>query len=169
MHLFNNKVAYCNTYFTAFRLLPTCYYIKYFTFLRLLIVNKLVVLNILFSTFYWELNNDYFLSDMLHSSDYWLQICCCIQYFTIFSLLKTNKLFVVSCYLQQIIDFVEHRIACDYCGEDRPLANHPDDVAKSAHLDFLLSKGRCVFGRNNIVTKVGDYFLYFLGCIIAVI
>ncbi|CAG5132430.1 unnamed protein product [Candidula unifasciata] len=60
---------------------------------------------------------------------------------------------------KKIIDFVEHRIACDYCGEERPLANHPDDIAKAAHLDFLLSKGSCVFGRDSIVAKIENYIM----------
>ncbi|CAL1546769.1 unnamed protein product [Lymnaea stagnalis] len=60
---------------------------------------------------------------------------------------------------QKIIDFVEQRIAYDYCGEDRLLANHPDEFAKSAHLEFVQSKGRYVLGRDNLVLQIENYIL----------
>ncbi|KAI8786853.1 telomerase protein component 1 [Biomphalaria glabrata] len=60
---------------------------------------------------------------------------------------------------QKIIDFVQQRIAFDYCGEERPLASHPDEYAKLAHLEFLHSKGKCVLGRDNLVQQMENYIV----------
>ncbi|XP_059178256.1 TPR repeat-containing protein DDB_G0287407-like isoform X2 [Physella acuta] len=59
----------------------------------------------------------------------------------------------------KVLDFLQQRIAYDYCGEDRLLASHPDEFAKSAHLEFFKSKGRCVFGRDNIVLQIENYIV----------
>ena len=58
-------------------------------------------------------------------------------------------------FITQIIDFVQHRVAYDYCGEERTLASHPDVYTKAAHLEFLQCTGSNVLGRDQIVQQVG--------------
>ncbi|KAH9488299.1 hypothetical protein Btru_066897 [Bulinus truncatus] len=60
---------------------------------------------------------------------------------------------------QKILDFVQQRIAFDYCGEERSYPENPDEYARSAHLEFLHSKGKSVLGRENLIQQIENYIV----------
>ncbi|RUS71321.1 hypothetical protein EGW08_020918 [Elysia chlorotica] len=54
---------------------------------------------------------------------------------------------------QSVTDFIEQRIAYDYCGEDNTLSNDP----RLSHFEFLQSRGKSVWGRDNVVQQIENY------------
>ena len=55
-------------------------------------------------------------------------------------------------FFPQVTDFIEQRIAYDYCGEENTLSNDP----KLSHWEFLQSRGKSVWGRENVVQRVSQ-------------
>ncbi|GFO48089.1 telomerase protein component 1 [Plakobranchus ocellatus] len=54
---------------------------------------------------------------------------------------------------QRVIDFIKQRIAYDYCGEESILTNDP----RLAHLEFLQSRGKSVWGRDSFIQQIENY------------